>query len=470
MSRMSWGETWPRPYGCVTMTVLALIGTLLIAIPAVTVAQTVELFNPYERLKNGPPLNDVWHKARPEWLWDKLHNPKHHPSARMPDFTLTDDEVLDVMAFLKASADPSFPSVQWPAWAPKGEDDMTDDEYDAMYELVDEGDSVWRNARCTICHVVEGPGNSLIGGFVDLRVGGIDLQLAGSKLNRDWLYRWIEEPMSYFPETLMPRFRFTDEEIRSLAEFILRDDIFRPDEEDGGQEQGAAAPPPEWSTLDEPLRAERGEELIESSRCVVCHDIEGMPELYAANERELPPSGENFEFLVYERRCLTCHTVAGRGGTYAPDLTSAGSRLHESWISDFVAAPDLVRPLSQQMPRFNLTEEEARIIASEVSGSFLDALVPADIPEPTVTGDDVQLGAELFSERGCVACHTIGDGPGGIAGPTLGAVADRLQPGYIWHHLTNPRGVNPYSAEPDYGLSDDEARALAAFLSRSTEE
>lgn len=469
MNRTLLRETRPSRYGRVTKSWLQLIGMLPgVILAALALAATPDLYNAYERPKNGPPLTNVWHKAKPAWLWTKLHDPKHQSAARMPDFKLADDEVLDIMSFLKAVADSSFPSVQWSAWASKDEDDMSDDEWDAMSALVDKGDVLWRKARCTICHTVEGPADSSIGGFVDLRVGGINLENAASKLKRDWVYQWIKEPMSYFPDTLMPRYRFTHEEIKSLTEFILRDEIFLPDE-DEEQEESTASPPPQWHLLDDPVRAERGEKLVEIGRCVVCHDIKGIAEVIAKPERELPPRGENFEFLVYEIRCLSCHTVAGRGGTYAPNLTTVGSRLHADWITQFVATPDMLRPLSQQMPKFNLTKQEAEIIASEVSRSLRDKLIGGDIPGATVAPEDIQKGAEMFSERGCVACHTTGEGSGGLVGPSLDAVGDRLKSGYIWYHLKNPQGVNAYSAEPDYGLSDDEARLLAAFLSRRKE-
>jgi mono/diheme cytochrome c family protein len=162
---------------------------------------------------------------------------------------------------------------------------------------------------------------------------------------------------------------------------------------------------------------------------------------------------------------LSCHTIEGRGATYAPDLTSEGSRLHEDWIAQFVESPDIVRPLSQQMPKLNLTTEEATIIASYMSTDRHDARIPGDIPGAPITLEDIERGRAAFQARGCFACHTSGEGSGGVVGPDLQKIGDRMQPGAIWFHIKNPHAVNQYSAEPDYGLTDDEARALAAFLS-----
>ncbi|MFQ5742462.1 MAG: c-type cytochrome [Acidobacteriota bacterium] len=433
---------------------------MLVALVAVEARPAdTTLFNPYERPKNGPPLGNIFSKVEPEWLWSKLRDPKNHPSARMPDFRFSEDEVLDIMAFLKSLNVPPASSVGWPAWADKGFDEMNDDEFDEALDLADRGRAAWGNARCTICHSVNGPGGNLIGGFVDLRVGGIDLQIAGPKLKREWLYRWIKEPKDYFAETLMPRYRFSDDDIKALVEYILRDDAFLPVAEE------ASEAPDSWETLDDPQRVTRGKRTVEMSRCVVCHDIKGITEVLSLPERQPPPPAGTFEFLVYDLRCLSCHSVEGRGGTYAPDLTGEGSRLQRSWIEQFVASTDMIRPLSQQMPKFNLTAKEARTIAAYVSTNLLDPRIPTAIPGGSVTSLEVQRGRQVFREKGCFSCHSVSEGAEGVVGPSLMSVGDRLKAGYIWYHLKNPYAVNPYSAEPDFGLSDEEARALAAYLS-----
>jgi mono/diheme cytochrome c family protein len=424
------------------------------------------LDSPYERPKNGPPLTNIFHKVNSSWLRTKLKNPKHHPSARMPDFKFTEEEVLDVMAYLKSIAEPSSPSpVTWPAWADKAFEEMTDDEFDATLKFVDDGKKVWGNARCTICHVAGGPSGQLIGGFVDLRVGGVDLQIGGTKLNRDWLYRWIKEPKSHFPDTLMPRFRLSEDQLRAVVEYILRDDAFQTPP----TENEEAKTPLDVKVLGEPKRVAQGKRLIQLSRCVICHDVKGISEILPQPERRRPPEQASFEFLADDLRCLTCHSMKGRGGTYAPDLTSGGSRLHTDWIAKFVESPDLIRPLSQQMPKFNMSPEEAKIVATDISKNRRDARIPDSIPDPPVAPQEIEQGRQGFKARGCFSCHTVGEGAGGVVGPDLAAVGDRLKPGFIWYHLKDPHAVNPYSAEPDYGLSDekakDEVRALSAYLS-----
>ena len=417
------------------------------------------LHNPYERTKNGPPLTNIFHKAKPQWIWSKLNEPRHHPSARMPEFSFTEDETLDIMAYLKSIQEAPATIREWPAWADKNFDDLDDDEFDEVFELLEQGQRLWSNARCSICHAINGPGGKIIGGFVDLRVGGIDLQIAGPKLRRDWLFSWIKEPKDYFPETLMPRFRYSDDEARALVEYILRDDAFFPQEEQDRQA------PENWDLLDNPERIERGRGLIELSRCVVCHDLSGISELLTPQERKTPPDPKTFEFLAYDLRCLSCHTIEGRGGTYAPDLSNVGSRLFEEWIEQFVESPDMLRPLSQQMPKFNLTKAESQIISSYMQSNRRDGRIPDTIPGEAIEASDIREGAAIYKTKGCFSCHSmVGEGPGGGVGPTLEDVGNRLKPGYILYHLMNPHALNPYSAEPDYDLAEEEARSLAAYL------
>ena len=443
-----------------------LIGWLavLVGASAALAALPVEtsLFNPYDRPKNGPPLTNVFSKVEPDWLWSKLRQPDHDPSARMPDLQLSEEEVLDIMAYLKSLNEPSPGIIRWPAWAAKSFDELDDDEFMTALDLADRGRAVWGRARCTICHAVNGPADQIIGGFVDLRVGGIDLQIASPKLKRDWLYRWTKDPKDYFPDTLMPRYRFSDEDARALVEYILRDDAFIPAEEEVGPDR-----PDDWQMLDDPQRIARGERLVDLSRCVVCHDIEGVEELLSLPVRSLPPPAGSFKFLVYDLRCLSCHPLGGSGGTYAPDLTDVGSRLDEAWMAQFLETPDIIRPLSQQMPRFNLTASEASTLASYLSASLRDDRIPLDIPGGPTTDEEMRAGRVTFRDKGCLACHDTSEEPGGVVGPSLVGVGNRLLPGYTWFHLKYPHAVDPLSAEPDYGLSDEEARVLAAHLNSS---
>jgi cytochrome c oxidase subunit II len=96
---------------------------------------------------------------------------------------------------------------------------------------------------------------------------------------------------------------------------------------------------------------------------------------------------------------------------------------------------------------------------------------PAATPAP---GSDAEQGATLFTQKGCVACHTInGTAAQGNVGPNLTHLASRttiaggILPNtteglHTWLH--DPPAVKPGSIMPNLNLSDDEIRLLTAYL------
>lgn len=91
-----------------------------------------------------------------------------------------------------------------------------------------------------------------------------------------------------------------------------------------------------------------------------------------------------------------------------------------------------------------------------------------------VAGGDAQRGKVIVQQYGCVACHVIPGlpNPGSNVGPPLVWMAKR---GYIAGVLPNtpenmlqwlqdPPGVDPRTAMPNLGITDDQARHIAAYL------
>ncbi len=91
-----------------------------------------------------------------------------------------------------------------------------------------------------------------------------------------------------------------------------------------------------------------------------------------------------------------------------------------------------------------------------------------------VVGGDSARGRRLVSEFGCAGCHTIPGVRGAIGnvGPPLTRFADRTfvagmlrnEPMNLVRWLRQPQSVAPGNAMPDTGLSDQQARDIAAYL------
>jgi cytochrome c oxidase subunit 2 len=100
------------------------------------------------------------------------------------------------------------------------------------------------------------------------------------------------------------------------------------------------------------------------------------------------------------------------------------------------------------------------------------AWVSAQQAAPAV-GGDVAEGAAIYARSACVGCHTIRGVSAGLIGPDLTHVGSRktLAAGLLPNTLENmtswirdPAGLKPGVKMPSLGLSEGEARAVAAYL------
>jgi cytochrome c len=91
-----------------------------------------------------------------------------------------------------------------------------------------------------------------------------------------------------------------------------------------------------------------------------------------------------------------------------------------------------------------------------------------------LTGGDPSHAPLLFRRYGCSGCHTIPGIPG--ADGKVGAALDGLQqrvyiagvanntPDNLVHWIVSPQRFSPNTAMPTTGISEQEARDLAAYL------
>ena len=91
-----------------------------------------------------------------------------------------------------------------------------------------------------------------------------------------------------------------------------------------------------------------------------------------------------------------------------------------------------------------------------------------------LTGGDPRQGRELLDRYGCDACHTIPGvrGARGLVGPPLAGIADRVYiagvmentPSNMVRWIKDPPAVDSMTAMPNVGVSETEARHIAAYL------
>lgn len=137
--------------------------------------------------------------------------------------------------------------------------------------------------------------------------------------------------------------------------------------------------------------------------------------------------------LLVEKSCLACHSILGEGGTIAPDLGKTRFNMSLSQIASVMwnHAPIMVGKMQElKLPWPTLsTDEMADLIAFLY---YMDYFL-SYLEEP----GDAQSGKQLFADKGCMACHTLG-GEGGDVGPSLERVRGYTSPivmaQALWNH------------------------------------
>jgi cytochrome c len=110
-----------------------------------------------------------------------------------------------------------------------------------------------------------------------------------------------------------------------------------------------------------------------------------------------------------------------------------------------------------------------------VALALLGACVPDEVPAHLrVLDGNPEFGPVLIAQYGCTACHAIPgvDGFVGTVGPALDGfgtrayIAGRLpnRPMLLVAWLRDPPAIDPATAMPDLGLSEPDARHIAAYL------
>jgi cytochrome c551/c552 len=124
-----------------------------------------------------------------------------------------------------------------------------------------------------------------------------------------------------------------------------------------------------------------------------------------------------------------------------PNLKDARLKLNKNWIPVWLKKPSDFRPTTK-MPNFRLTDHQIQAISAYIwQSGFTDEL-------PKHKPGNAAHGKELFEERGCLACHSIGEGDqmqGGTFAANLTRVGEKANYNYLvrWIHNARQR-TRPY--------------------------
>jgi len=193
------------------------------------------------------------------------------------------------------------------------------------------------------------------------------------------------------------------------------------------------------------------------------------------NAANLTPQAIAGKHLWDKNNCMGCHTILGEGAYYAPELTKVYERRGPEFIKAMLRDPEAMYPGQRRMVKYDFTDAEL-----EAMVAFLKWIGEMDLngfpPEPTllpvaVPGADVVAAVErpkVFNQL-CIACHSLG-GQGGIVGPALDDVGNRLTYDNLIPWLTDPQKIKPGTAMPKLPLSSADIVELASFLSQMKQQ
>jgi len=142
-----------------------------------------------------------------------------------------------------------------------------------------------------------------------------------------------------------------------------------------------------------------------------------------------------------------------------PNLKDVRLKLNKNWIPVWLKKPSDFRPTTK-MPNFRLTDHQIQAISAYIwQSGFTDDL-------PKHKPGNAAHGKELFETRGCLACHSIGEGDqtqGGTFAANLTRVGEKANYDYLvrWIHNARQR-TRPYCPyeKKDIGPEDYAKKGL----------
>jgi mono/diheme cytochrome c family protein len=312
------------------------------------------------------------------------------------------------------------------------------------------GRQVLAKLNCQGCHKLPGIETPVM--------RGPDLSSIGTKVSREWIYKWLKEPRTVtdkdgnvtvngyetVDEPRMPRFRLTEAELVGLTAYLSAQ---------------KAMPLPAYKI----------------SAAVV------------ASWSKNPEFVSQGELRFRQMFCSTCHSLAVTragetkliGGDIGPELTKVGSKVNPDWLIAWLRDPESYLPHTR-MPRYGWSDEDLYKVTQYITTKLVDSDLLSSVPKlDPPTEEQMQLGKRLFLEKGCASCHAIaGLNPQKDFGPDLSALggknASELEFGaakiphnlvsYIQAKLQDPVSVNPAARMPQYNWNQADLDAVTTAL------
>jgi mono/diheme cytochrome c family protein len=338
---------------------------------------------------------------------------------------------------------------------------------------LNEGRRLAQKSGCFGCHTVKG--------FEHAWKVGPSLLNVQSKVDREWIVRWLQNPKDFRASTQMPQ-------------------IFH------------------LENTNSPGDRAKSNAAIEGVATYLLKHSDPLP-------LKTPPQDGNPEIgkkLVQDLGCLGCHSAGdAKVNDHGPELIHLGSKVSREWLFTWLKDPKFVSH-DTRMPNLRLTDEEAAHITTyllESKNKKFDELPLPQVKDEELNGlaldymtrkmrhTEAQeklgamgleekfefVGREVILQQGCFGCHDIRgfevmkpigteltkEGQKEVDKLYFGFVdIERTRQAWFFQKLKNPRifdrgkvlGYHEKLRMPFFGFMDEQADALTTFLLSLREE
>jgi len=200
---------------------------------------------------------------------------------------------------------------------------------------------------------------------------------------------------------------------------------------------------------------------------------------------------------ILQQQCAACHNMTGPASATlpelwqkkGPDLFYAGNKYRSDWVEAWLQKPKRIRPAGmfymdhiKPGPKRDVVDEatlsghiklsaaDAKAVTAALVGMKANsALIKAETHDATMSPGP--LGEMMFDKiYGCMACHQIEPGYGGVTGPEMYTAGKRLTPEFMLSYIRSPQAWDPKIWMPNKHLPDANMQKLVNYMIKLSKE
>jgi mono/diheme cytochrome c family protein len=201
---------------------------------------------------------------------------------------------------------------------------------------------------------------------------------------------------------------------------------------------------------------------------------------------------------ILDAQCRGCHNLSGPRTTTlqgvwdrkGPDLFYAGNKYKRDWIEAWLQNPVRIRPAGMyygnhiksgpggedQIDNAGLVQHPklSKGDAAAVADTLMTFKAKSDLVkagEYKPGSISITMGDLMFDKfKGCIACHQIEAGYGGVSGPEVYTATRRLQEDYMISYMRDPQAWDPRIFMPARHLSEQDLQKFVHYFRALSKE